>query len=144
MRRRFGAAWNSKLPEIMDPVLPVLPIWVYLGIVLGTFRGPGGSAKMSSREMGRRHPFASTQGSVGPQHRGIRGSVFGVASMVLVSLDTSYLGAGTLKEPWRPCKLRPVISQTRAAISSQYYGYIRHTLAMGPSYCSVCKFLRLL
>ena len=33
--------WTSKMPKIMDPVLPKLSIVGYWAIILGTFGGPG-------------------------------------------------------------------------------------------------------
>ena len=38
---RYGCTWNSQLPKIMDPILPILSIFGHWAIVLGTFGGPG-------------------------------------------------------------------------------------------------------
>ena len=35
------STWTSKMANIMDPILPILPVLGYWAIILGSFGGPG-------------------------------------------------------------------------------------------------------
>ena len=47
----LGDTWTSKMPRIMDPILPILSILGYWAIILGTLGGPGTALQVRAQPL---------------------------------------------------------------------------------------------
>ena len=60
-----GSTWTSKMPKIMDPILPVVSGLGCWAIILGTFGGPG---RRDVSQKGKRSSYIEGCQSYGPSY----------------------------------------------------------------------------